>query len=72
MEPVNDEKHNQSPKGTMRSAVPLHCFFDVLKSHKVAGKQPSARPLFIWSTRLLSKGSEGQLEWSEGLTEWFE
>ena len=28
---------NQSPKGIMRSAVPLPCFFDVVKSHRIAG-----------------------------------
>ena len=31
---------NQSPKGIMRSAVPLPCFFDVVKSQKVAGQRP--------------------------------
>ena len=31
---------NQSPRGIMRSAVPLPCFFDVVKSQKVAGQQP--------------------------------
>ena len=31
---------NQSPKGIMRSAVPLPCFFDVMKSHRVAGQRP--------------------------------
>ena len=28
------------PKGIMRSAVPLPCFFDVVKSQKVAGQRP--------------------------------
>ena len=31
---------NQSPKGIMRSAVPLPCFFDVLKTQRVAGQRP--------------------------------
>ena len=31
---------NQSPKGIMRSAVPLPCFFDVVKTQKVAGQRP--------------------------------
>ena len=31
---------NQSPKGIMRSAVPLPCFFHVVKSQKVAGQRP--------------------------------
>ena len=28
------EKKNQSPKGIMRSAVPLPCFFDIVKSQE--------------------------------------
>ena len=32
--------YNQSPKGIMRSAVPLPCFFDVEKSQRVAGQRP--------------------------------
>ena len=39
MEPVNNEKHNLSPKGIIRSAVPLPCFFDVIKPHRVAGQR---------------------------------
>ena len=31
---------NQSPKGSMRSAFTLPCFFDVVKSQKVAGQRP--------------------------------
>ena len=34
------EKENKTPKGIMRSAVPLPCFFDVLKSQGVAGQRP--------------------------------
>ena len=34
------KKRNQSPKGIMRSAVPLPCFIDVVKSQKVAGQRP--------------------------------
>ena len=30
---------NQSPRGIMRSAVPLLCFFNVVKSQKVAGQR---------------------------------
>ena len=79
---MTDSDFNQLPKGIMRSAVPLHCFFDVVKSQKVAGQQPrqgtkscrmgrnsvrpSAHPSFDWSSRPLSKGSEGQLEASKG------
>ena len=33
-------KHNQSLKGIMRSTVPLPCFFDVKKSHRVARERP--------------------------------
>ena len=35
---VHCQKLNQSPKGIMRSAVPLPCFIDVVKSQKVAGQ----------------------------------
>ena len=52
----------------MRSAVPLPCLCDVLKSQKVEGQLP-VRPSFSWSSRPLFKGSEGQLEGSEGLPE---
>ena len=31
---------NQSPRGIMRSAVPLPCFFDVVRSWRVTGLQP--------------------------------
>ena len=31
---------NQTPTGIMRSAVPFPCFFDVLKSQRVAGQRP--------------------------------
>ena len=31
---------NKMPKGIMRSAVPLPCFFDVVKSQGVAGQRP--------------------------------
>ena len=31
---------NQSPRGIMRSAVPLPCFFDVVRSPRIAGLQP--------------------------------
>ena len=31
---------NKTPKGIMRSAVPLPCFFDVVKLHRVAGQRP--------------------------------
>ena len=34
------KSNNQSPKGTMRSAVPLPCFFDDVKSQRVAGQWP--------------------------------
>ena len=34
------KRGNQSPKGIMRSAVPLPCFFDVVKSQTVAGQRP--------------------------------
>ena len=37
---MGKRKENQSPKGIMRSAVPLPCFFDVVKSQKVAGQWP--------------------------------
>ena len=30
---------NQTPTGIMRSAVPFPCFFDVVKSQKVAGQR---------------------------------
>ena len=73
----------------MRSAVPLPCLFDVVKSQKVAGQRPQqgtkscrmvrnsvrpsvrpfAHPLFSWSTRPLSKGSEGLPEEFQGLPE---
>ena len=33
-------KTNKSPKGIMRSAGPLPCFFDVVKSKRVAGQRP--------------------------------
>ena len=33
-EPVNNEKHNQLPKGIMRSVVPLPWFFDVVKGSR--------------------------------------
>ena len=33
-------KKNQSPKGIIWSAVPLPCFFAVLKSQRVAGQRP--------------------------------
>ena len=71
----------------MRSAVPFPCFFDIVKSQKVAGQRAqhwtksrtmtgnsvhlSAHPSFGWSTRPPSKGSQGQLEGSEGLPEEF-
>ena len=32
--------HNKTPKGIMRSAVTVPCFFDVLKSQRVAGQRP--------------------------------
>ena len=32
------KKRNQSPKGIMRSAVPLPCFFEVTMSQKVVGQ----------------------------------
>ena len=35
----NRKRENQSPKGIMRSAVPLPCFFDVEKSQRVAGQR---------------------------------
>ena len=31
---------NKTPKGIMRSAVPLPCFVDVVKLQRVAGQQP--------------------------------
>ena len=31
---------NQSPNGIMRSAVPLPCFIDIVKSQRVAGQRP--------------------------------
>ena len=31
---------NKTPKGIMRSTVPLPCFFNVVKSQRVAGKKP--------------------------------
>ena len=34
---------NQSPKCIMRSAVPLPCFFDVVKCKRVAGQRPQQR-----------------------------
>ena len=71
------------------SAVPLPCFFALLKSQKVAGQRPQqgtkscrmgrnsvcpyvhppVRPLFGWSNRPQSKGSECQLEGYQGLPE---
>ena len=33
-------KVNKTPKGIMRSAVPLPCLFDVVKSQNVAGQRP--------------------------------
>ena len=38
--PQKKEERNQLPKGIMRSAVPLPCFIDVIKSQRVAGQQP--------------------------------
>ena len=35
----NGGRNNQSPKGIMRSAVPLPCLSDVVKSKKVAGQR---------------------------------
>ena len=35
-----NERGNQSPKGIIRSAVPLPCSFDVVKSQRVAGQRP--------------------------------
>ena len=32
--------NNKTPKGIMRSAVPLPCLFDVVKSQNVAGQRP--------------------------------
>ena len=37
------KKEKQLPKGIMRSAVPLPCFFDVVKSQKVAGEKGKTR-----------------------------
>ena len=66
--------NNQSPKGIMRSAVPFPCFFDIVKSQRLAGQRPqqgtkpcrmggnSVRP----SIHHPSKESEDQLEGSEG------
>ena len=34
------EEGNQLPKGIMRSAVTLPCFFDVVQSNRLAGEQP--------------------------------
>ena len=34
------KKKNKTPKGIMRSAVPLPCLFDVVKSQNVAGQRP--------------------------------
>ena len=78
---IEKERMNQAPKGIMRSAVPLPCYFDVLKSHKVAGQRPQQGTKFCRIGRnsvCLSvhpsvhpsichpyKGSEGQLEESE-------
>ena len=71
---------NQSPKGIMRSLVPLSCFFDAVKSLKLAGQQPpqgmescrmgknSVCPSIRPSVRL-PKGFEGLPEGSEGLSE---
>ena len=38
--PLQPANNNQLPKGIMRSAVPLPCFFDVVKSQRVAGQWP--------------------------------
>ena len=56
---------NQSPKGIMRSAVPLPYFFDVSKSQE----GPSIYPLGIEGPKGLSEGSESLLEGCEGLPE---
>ena len=32
-----EKRRNKTPKGIMKSAVPLSCFFDVVKLQKVAG-----------------------------------
>ena len=37
---MGKRKENKTPKGIMRSAVPLPCFFDVVKSQTVAGQRP--------------------------------
>ena len=34
------KQENKTPKGIMRSAVPLPCFFDAVESHRVAGQRP--------------------------------
>ena len=74
---------NQSPKGIMRSAVPLRCFIDVVKSQRVAGQRPQQVTKFCLmgsnsvhpymsvhpSICLLSRG---QLLGSEGLPEGIE
>ena len=73
-----EREENQSPKGIMRSAVPLPCFFDVVKSQRVAGQRPrqgtkscrmgrnSVRPSIHLSICPLSRG---QLCGSEGVPE---
>ena len=65
---------NQLPKGIMRSAVSLPCFFEVLKSQKVAGhqSQQGTKSCRMWRNSVHlsvcrpSKGSGCQLEGSEG------
>ena len=75
--------YNLSPKGIMRSAVPLPCFFEVTKSQKVAGQRPqqgtkscrmgrnSVHPPIHPSVRCPSKGSESHLVGSDVLPERF-
>ena len=72
---------NKMPKGIMRSAVPLPCLFDVVKSQNVAGQRPrqgtkscrmgrnSVHLSTHTTVHLLNKGSEGLLEGSEGYLE---
>ena len=37
---TGSQSPNKTPKGIMRSAVPLPCLFDVVKSQNVAGQRP--------------------------------
>ena len=78
MEPVNNEKHNQSPKGIMRLAVPLPCFFDVIKRQRLAGQRPQqgtkscrmGRFSVCSYVRPFPPQASGIAGWASGLADW--